>query len=70
MTWARVLATLYDRGIRPVLLEGARRWPGRSSGPARWTGCFAYLAPALARSRTGRAHRDGISSLASALRLE
>jgi diaminohydroxyphosphoribosylaminopyrimidine deaminase/5-amino-6-(5-phosphoribosylamino)uracil reductase len=65
-----VLATLYDRGIRSVLLEGGPTLAGAFVRAGAVDRVLAYLAPALLGAGPAALTGAGISTLASALRLE
>ena len=65
-----VLATLYDRGVRSVLLEGGPTLAGAFVRAGAVDRVLAYLAPALLGAGPAALTGAGISTLASALRLE
>ena len=65
-----VLATLYDRGVRSVLLEGGPTLAGAFVRAGAVDRVLAYLAPALLGAGPAALSGAGICTLGSALRLE
>ena len=65
-----VLATLHDRGIRSVLLEGGPTLAGAFVRAGAVDRVLAYIAPALLGAGPSALTGAGICTLASALRLE
>jgi diaminohydroxyphosphoribosylaminopyrimidine deaminase/5-amino-6-(5-phosphoribosylamino)uracil reductase len=64
-----VLATLYDRGVRSVLLEGGPTLAGAFVRAGAVDRVLAYLAPALLGAGPAALTGTGICTLGSALRL-
>ncbi len=65
-----VLATLYDRGVRSVLLEGGPTLAGAFVRAGAVDRVLAYLAPALLGAGPAALTGTGICTLGSALRLQ
>jgi diaminohydroxyphosphoribosylaminopyrimidine deaminase/5-amino-6-(5-phosphoribosylamino)uracil reductase len=65
-----VLATLYDRGVRSVLLEGGPTLAGAFIRAGAVDRVLAYLAPALLGAGPAALTGTGICTLGSALRLQ